>query len=260
MVNISQNASNFYYNSNMNKECPTCHQIKEPSEYNLSHGRPSGRCKKCKSDWYLQNKVRILEKQKYRRETDEKYRENMSAYGKKYRQEHPEYYNEYYSKIKGTEKYDKYLETCRVRSRNLSPELKKKYASSNKNNSYLTFSAKIRNNLTTTLNSRLLKNLGFKFYGIDCRALYSKLGDKPSPLHHLDHIIPSTAFDLSNRLHVNLAYSPHNLRWVLASSNVSKGSIINYAEISSCPELIEIANILGIFQEHDGVDARTINR
>lgn len=61
-------------------------------------------------------------------------------------------------------------------------------------------------------------------YGIDIKGIIDHLGNRPSPHHHIDHIFPLCAFDLTNRKHIKAAFAPQNHQWLLATQNLSKGS------------------------------------
>lgn len=83
-------------------------------------------------------------------------------------------------------------------------------------------------------------------YGIDFKAIYNKLGDRPSTTHHIDHIIPLSAFNLNNREHVSLAYSVENLRWLDGSENISKNDKI-IEEVFENKNLVKILKEIGYF-------------
>jgi hypothetical protein len=251
------------------KRCNKCEEVKENNEFQIRDGKPVGHCKKCNSEKskakYQRNREKRLEALKEKRQTDESFREkcneNSKKYGAMFRKNNPEYAKEYLQKIKGSSQYLKYLEKAKLRSREIeaTPELKarrKQLSREYKKSEIGAFRATLQNNLKGALNSRLIKNLGFKAYSINARLIFNRIGAKPSTEHGLDHIIPLSMFELSNPVHVGLAYSPVNLRWLTRKENTEKGSTIKYSEISRSEELLKIATFLGILEEHDGLDVK----
>lgn len=63
---------------------------------------------------------------------------------------------------------------------------------------------------------------------MDFNAIFSRIGPRPGTgkEFHLDHIIPLSAFDLDIELHVKLANSPCNLRWITKKENLEKSATI----------------------------------
>lgn len=255
------------------KKCNKCEEVKDNEEFQIRNGKPVGHCKKCNSEKskakYQRNREKRLEALREKRRTDESFRakcnENSKKYGALFRKNNPEYAKKYLQKIKGSSQYLKYLEKAKLRSRAIeaTPELKaqrKQLSHEYKKSEIGTFRATLQNNLKGALNSRLIKNLGFKAYSINTRLIFNRIGAKPSNEYGLDHIIPLSIFDLSNPLHVELAYSPENLRWLTNKENTEKGSTIIYSEILKSTRLLEIASLFGITSEHDGMDANKIKR
>jgi len=78
------------------------------------------------------------------------------------------------------------------------------------------------------------------------QAIIDKLGPRPTPDHHLDHIIPITAFDLRLKEHRTMANDPENLRWLLGLENLSKKDKIDLDLINESPTLICFAKLIGI--------------
>ena len=54
--------------------------------------------------------------------------------------------------------------------------------------------------------------------------------NKPEGDHHIDHILPVSAFDFTNEEHVKLCWLPENLQWLEKSENLSKGDKHNKKE------------------------------
>ena len=77
-------------------------------------------------------------------------------------------------------------------------------------------------------------------------AIINKLGPRPDSSFHLDHIIPLSVFDLTKKEHRLLANSPENLRWLPGEENCSKNDFIDWPLIKSNPDLLNIAQIIGL--------------
>lgn len=80
-------------------------------------------------------------------------------------------------------------------------------------------------------------------YGIDFDEIFNKIGPRPGPNFHLDHIIPLIEFNLDLPEHVKLANSSDNLRWMLDVDNRKKHTKI-IAEVENNPILKQIWNII----------------
>ena len=66
-------------------------------------------------------------------------------------------------------------------------------------------------------------------YGIDYEAIIKHLGPHPNTCgingdFHIDHIIPISAFDLTDLEQVKIAFAPSNHRWLLAHENRFKNA------------------------------------
>lgn len=253
------------------KTCNKCKEIKDDVEFRIRNGKPEGICKECNSKKskakYQRNREGILARLKEKRLTDEEFRlkcnENSKKHGELFRNRNPKYASEYFQKMKGTEQYDKYLARTKLKNSQIkvTPELReyrRLYSIKYRSSEVGKFRITLRNNLATALNSRLIENLGFKHYNIDVHKTFNHIGMKPSSDHVLDHIIPLAMFDLSIQHHIELAYSPENLRWITKAENLEKGSKIIYNEILKSPKLLEIASLLKINETHDGIDAKNV--
>jgi hypothetical protein len=102
------------------------------------------------------------------------------------------------------------------------------------------------------------KEFPTKAYGIEFDLIYSHIGDRPSPDHQLDHIIPTAIFDFNDIEHIRLAHLPENLRWIPSSENLSKQDIILWDVISSNQTLLEIATKLELNESHNGLEGAKI--
>lgn len=65
-----------------------------------------------------------------------------------------------------------------------------------------------------------------KEYGIDFNEIFEKIGKCPGSGYELDHIIPLVKFNLDDILHVRLANSSCNLRWISSYENRTKHDTI----------------------------------
>ncbi len=61
-----------------------------------------------------------------------------------------------------------------------------------------------------------------KEISIDVTSIKKKIGKKPSKEYHLDHIVPLSKFDLTEKTEILIAFHPLNLRWLLAKENLKK--------------------------------------
>jgi len=61
-------------------------------------------------------------------------------------------------------------------------------------------------------------------YGIDPLKIYTKVGPRPDIRYHLDHIVPLSAFDLSDERQITEAFSPENLQWLKGIENIRKSN------------------------------------
>lgn len=61
-------------------------------------------------------------------------------------------------------------------------------------------------------------------YGIDYIAIYAHLGDRPSPDHWVDHIIPVAYFNHDDPEQICICWHPANLQWLLRMDNILKGT------------------------------------
>jgi len=81
-------------------------------------------------------------------------------------------------------------------------------------------------------------------YGIDYGAIIEALGPHPNTIgisgdFHIDHIIPVSAFDLTDPAQIKIAFAPENHQWLLARDNRKKYS--NIPPINDVPnELISM--------------------
>lgn len=85
-------------------------------------------------------------------------------------------------------------------------------------------------------------------YGIDLNAICEHLGNKPEGNYHIDHIIPISIFDLDNPIHVKLAHTSENFRWLSGPENISKSNKI-VPEVFGNPILISILKEIGKYPE-----------
>lgn len=60
-----------------------------------------------------------------------------------------------------------------------------------------------------------------KKHGIDIPLICEKIGPRPKGFH-LDHIVPLSALDMHNPIHIRIGNDYRNLRWITAKENYSK--------------------------------------
>jgi hypothetical protein len=64
------------------------------------------------------------------------------------------------------------------------------------------------------------------------------LGPCPGKQYHIDHIFPLSAFDLTNKLDLIVAFCPENHQWLPAVENLSKGSKYDKKEFEKFKQLM----------------------
>lgn len=202
------------------KQCPKCERELETSLFYIHSktGKLYTYCKECCREIDKnrnKEKVREYNKSKYLKNRD-KYNKNNS--------------DNYYA---NREKYVK-MAVDRERARK---EEDPKYA----------FTRRLRDRIRKAL-IRLSINgkvRSCQEYGIDFDEIYSHVGERPSREFELDHIIPLNVFNLDNPLHVKLANSKHNLRWINGRDNRKKHTTIP-KEAYENEKLVEILIEIGL--------------
>lgn len=175
-------------------------------------------------------------KNEYAKEYRENHKEKISKKCKKWREENREY-----NKQKHKEYYLKHKERDRERKNKYQYERLQKDPQE-----------KLKALLRTRVNSgfRLFskngKTTSCAEYGIDFKAIYDRIGPRPSDEYHLDHIIPISLFNYDIREHVRLSNCPENLRWVRGEINLSKADNIIFELIINEPILVDICRMLNI--------------
>lgn len=126
--------------------------------------------------------------------------------------------------------------------------------------------------LVTTLRCRLIKVLktyaGGKQrhaneYGIDYEAIFAKIGSRPSKEYDIEHIIPTSAFDLTKSDEVAKCFSPENLRWCLRESNIKKSNYwLNGGKFFKGKNEIAAQNVPNEIKKMlvDAVEVEVVNR
>ena len=69
-------------------------------------------------------------------------------------------------------------------------------------------------------------------YNINVNDIYDLIGERPSPEYHLDHILPISAFNLLEPLHIKACWDKHNLQWLINSDNVRKSNKYNQKDFN----------------------------
>lgn len=199
------------------KKCTKCGEEKEESEFYKEKSRKDGlqlHCKFCNKEYTVKNKEKIKE---YKKEHRTLNKETIALKKRTYRQKNKQ---AIYNKHKDRMLYDPYYK-FKVNFRKLVSFGFKSYSKNGKTKSC-------------------------KEYGIDFKAIYDKIGSKPESNYHLDHIIPICKFDLDNSRHIILSHSPQNLRWITAEENLTKNDSIDIQLICESPELMLIAQEIGL--------------
>lgn len=211
---------------------------------------------KCR-EWDHRTRAELKEKdmlehpEKYIVLTDEEKRIKKNEYAKQYREEHKQ-------KIKDE------LKIWRDNNKEYRKEKQREYNILNKDKVRLRKTkyqkerlqkdpqAKLKALLRTRINagfrlySKNGKTTSCAEYGIDFKAIFDKVGPRPSDDCHLDHIIPMSLFNFDIKEHVQLCNCPENLRWVHWEENLEKADKIIETIILNEPKLIEICEILNI--------------
>ena len=132
------------------------------------------------------------------------------------------------------------------------------------NSPYLQFEKNLRKRITDGIKefSTNGKTKSCMQYGIDFNAIYENIGIRPGlgKDWHLDHIIPMIVFNLDLHEHIYLSNISENLRWLPARENDSKSDKIVWSLIEQSPKLLEIATLLGIKKEHDGIEGKVLRK
>lgn len=74
-----------------------------------------------------------------------------------------------------------------------------------------------------------------KEYGIDYQAIFEHIGPCPGDRedYHIDHILPLSAFDFDNPIHIKAAFAPKNHQWLKVKENLSKSANYNKEEFDN---------------------------
>lgn len=84
-----------------------------------------------------------------------------------------------------------------------------------------------------------------KLYGISYEKIIEHLKPFPENIkeYHIDHIIPLSAFDLNNPVHILAAFSPENHQWLKAKDNISKNAKYNIEDFETLIKKIKNAQM-----------------
>jgi hypothetical protein len=71
-----------------------------------------------------------------------------------------------------------------------------------------------------------------KKYGINYEEIFKYLGPEPNDNneYQIDHILPLSAFNFDNPVHIRAAFAPENHRWLSKEENLSKNDSYNKEE------------------------------
>jgi hypothetical protein len=119
---------------------------------------------------------------------------------------------------------------------------------------------KLRGNINSRIKkySKTGKTSSISSLGIDFQLIFDNIGPRPGKEYVLDHIIPVVLFDYTNEQHIILSNSWYNLQWLTKKENNIKSDIIKWDIIQVCPELLALANSIGLTKEHHNKSARNI--
>jgi hypothetical protein len=249
------------------KECNRCHQIKDESEFTKSKVNKGGlrtTCRDCRTE----------EAREYRAKDPEKRKQVSREYNIRNKEKHAKKYQENKEDIKQKTKEHYKNNKPKISARAKVYREKHKVSTNERRRIYDANRRatdpryKIRCLIKTNIKSGFKyfskngKTKSCKEYGIDIPKVFEKIGERPGSGKewHLDHIIPCVVFNFDNPEHIKLAYSADNLRWYDCIKNIKKSDIIVWDLIEQSLELLEIANLLGIKKEHDGVDGKVLRK
>ena len=196
------------------------------------------RCIKCISEYNKEygKGYRIKHREKLNKQKKEIYNRNRSKYleqSKKYREKNREKLLEYEKNRRDDpirrerqKKYSaKYYEENKSK---IKERVKTRHMEQYKNNELFRIISLTRSHLRSALKKQgLTKSKRLREYGIDPVTIYKCIGDRPTSDHHLEHILPVTAFDMTDTFHIYACWHPDNLRWLPSAENLSKGKEYN---------------------------------
>ena len=169
---------------------------------------------KKRKDFYKKNKKKITSRvKKYYQKNKDEILKKRKEYAKKYRIENKEKLalnkKKFYKIKSNREKRVEYIKNKK------------------KSNVQFLILCRIRSHFNRSLKRyNITKTQTIDKYGIDIKAIIEKLGEPPNDgkVYHIDHILPVSAFDLTNPEHIRLCWHPDNLRWLEAKENIIKNA------------------------------------
>lgn len=162
------------------------------------------RLKERDKEYYQRNKRR---KREYSKNNKERIKMKMKEYRETHKEEIKEYAKEYAKEYYKNKYNDDKQYNIRVRLGSCFNRAKEKYINENK--------------IMISIN----KNINY-------RAIIEHLKPFPENIknYHIDHIIPLSFFDLTNKEQLKKAWSPINLQWLKCSENIIKSDKIDFKE------------------------------
>ena len=166
--------------------------------------------------------------------------ERSKEYMKKYRKENREHLNKLKSESQKRNRDSANIRSARLRAKPERKEYEKKWRLEHRkelneynkklklNNKEYYLACRLRSSLNKAL-TRYSNNKDFPTifskYDIDINKIIQHLLPIPENRkdYHIDHIKPLCSFDLTKEEEIKEAFSPNNLRWLLAKENLSKG-------------------------------------
>lgn len=225
------------------KKCEKCHIVKDMSDFCKATREYDGlqrTCKECNKKYRETNKQKNLD---YRKEYYETNKIEIAEKGKIYRNQKKDYIRnrrqEYYKNNK-----EQIREERKKNRYKVNEYQKTRYLTNDKYRFLRCLRTRVQKGFK--LYSKNGKTKSCEEYGIDFESIYNHVGPKPDGEYQLDHIIALSLFDHDNPIHVKLAHSKENLRWITSAENISKNDTIPYDLIYCSLKLTIIAKEIGI--------------
>jgi hypothetical protein len=216
----------------MLKQCNKCGEDKPAINKYFGNNKIklNARCKNCDSEYQqtyreknkeklkLQQRNKYLNKREEIIEKSQKWYLNNKDYKKQYDKERNVNNLKYRSK-RAKKYYQENKEEIKYKT---SQYTKQRYKTDE--------AFRIKVNLRHRLNEafkRFSKNgkvKSSKDYGINWQEIIEYIGSCPGDRneHHIDHIVPLSAFNFDNLVHIKIAFSPQNHRWLNKKDNLRK--------------------------------------
>jgi len=213
--------------------------------------KKNGSKSQTQSAYYARNKEATLE---YQRQHRAKNRERLNARDRLFYQEKGEARKAYLKKYKADNREriqarDRLYRSNNKESRN---DYQRKYMKQQRDNNTPMVIASVLRGKVMQAFKRYTKNgkiMTSAKYGIDYKGIIAHLGPHPNALgregdFHIDHIIPVSAFDLTDLEQVKIAFAPENHQWLTAHENQVKSATL------PSPDTVP-TEILAMLEDHN---------